>query len=254
MDQLLDRRRRDIDFILKVTAELKAAASFDELQQPLEGLCRYFDLDGFTWFFMADRDEIFELDTRPGEWKQRYEKGLYLFNDPIVQTAAATDQPFIWEDALLVRQLSGKQRSIMNGARDYGIQEGFNFPIHDVDISKGSLSFYHEDLNHVREVWAEYGDFLSHVSFLCHVRSKGLIRPKPDALYNEPILTAGEREVIQMMAEGMRIPEISDRLHLSESGIRKRFREAFRKLGVRTSGQATAVALMRGEIHPFDIG
>jgi DNA-binding NarL/FixJ family response regulator len=61
-------------------------------------------------------------------------------------------------------------------------------------------------------------------------------------------LTKREREVLQLLAEGLRSDEIADRLFISRKTVATHIENILRKLGVRSQAQAVAVAY-RGHLH-----
>jgi DNA-binding NarL/FixJ family response regulator len=64
-----------------------------------------------------------------------------------------------------------------------------------------------------------------------------------------PPLTPRERDVIELMAGGMRNKEIAAKLGISEDTVEVHARNIFTKLGVRDRTAAVTVALKRGIIH-----
>ncbi len=62
-------------------------------------------------------------------------------------------------------------------------------------------------------------------------------------------LSAREREVLQLLADGHRNDRIADYLGLSEVTVRKHFRSARLKLGAATRDQALAIAARRGIVE-----
>jgi DNA-binding CsgD family transcriptional regulator len=65
----------------------------------------------------------------------------------------------------------------------------------------------------------------------------------------EPRLTPREREVFQLLAEGLTAPQIADRLFLSPATVRTHVQNGIDRLGVSTRVQAVARALAHGEIE-----
>jgi two-component system response regulator DesR len=61
-------------------------------------------------------------------------------------------------------------------------------------------------------------------------------------------LTAREREILQLIANGLSGEEIADRLHLAGETVRTHVRNAVGKLGASSRAHAVAIALRRGEI------
>lgn len=64
-----------------------------------------------------------------------------------------------------------------------------------------------------------------------------------------PTLTPREREVIQLVAEGLRNKEIAARLGIGRETVQSHLRSLFAKLNVHDRTTAMAVALRRGIIH-----
>jgi DNA-binding CsgD family transcriptional regulator len=62
-------------------------------------------------------------------------------------------------------------------------------------------------------------------------------------------LTPREREVFQLLAEGLSAPQIADRLCLSPLTVRTHVQNGMGRLGANTRVQAIAVAVARGEIE-----
>jgi DNA-binding CsgD family transcriptional regulator len=65
----------------------------------------------------------------------------------------------------------------------------------------------------------------------------------------EPRLTPREREVFQLLADGLTAPEIADRLFLAPTTVRTHVQNGIDRLGVSTRVQAVAQALAHGEIE-----
>ena len=64
-----------------------------------------------------------------------------------------------------------------------------------------------------------------------------------------PRLTPREREVFQLLAHGLNGWEIADQLSISPDTVRTHIRNGVLRLGAKTRVQATALALVRGEIE-----
>ena len=62
-------------------------------------------------------------------------------------------------------------------------------------------------------------------------------------------LSPREREVLQLLADGLTGEQVAERLALSSATVRVHIRNATTKLGAATRAQAVAVALARGEIE-----
>ncbi|MBL4839165.1 MAG: autoinducer binding domain-containing protein [Kordiimonadaceae bacterium] len=253
MQVLSTNNKHNYELFLNYIKKLQFARSIEALDPILSELCDFLDLDGFTWFHMNHAGQVIELDTRPLEWKKKYDDGLFIYSDPIAQITAVTNQPFIWDQALKVKKLSPKEWSVMNQGQEYGLSEGINFPIHDAQSNIGSLNFYSDDLTHIYDVWSEYQTLLSHVSFLCHTITNSFGHLNIEEIPSLRQLSRAEAEVLTLAAQGWRSGNIADHLYISESAVKKRAQSAFRKLGVRTMSQATVAAVLRREISPYGL-
>ena len=69
--------------------------------------------------------------------------------------------------------------------------------------------------------------------------------PDPDVDWIEP-LSERELEILQLIAEGLKNREISDRLYLSQNTVKAHNRNIFSKLGVNSRTQAVARARALG--------
>ena len=65
------------------------------------------------------------------------------------------------------------------------------------------------------------------------------------------VLTAREREILAIAADGLTHEVIADQLSISVSGVMSRLRSAQRKLAARSRSQAIARAIWLGEISVF---
>jgi len=63
------------------------------------------------------------------------------------------------------------------------------------------------------------------------------------SLFEKPALSPREKQIMAMLVMGFPNQEIADRLFVTESTIKSHLASAFKKLGVRSRGEATAVIL-----------
>jgi PAS domain S-box-containing protein len=80
--------------------------------------------------------------------------------------------------------------------------------------------------------------------------SNAVETPKPLPLVRPSKLTPREREILQMIADGLTDREIAGRLTLSPATARTHARNLIGKLGAHTRAQAVAIGIRRGEIAP----
>lgn len=79
-----------------------------------------------------------------------------------------------------------------------------------------------------------------------------MVSPKPDSADGEPWLklTGREREVLQLVAEGRKMAEIGDILHISARTVERHKYSMMDKLKLRTTASLTQYAITRGLISP----
>lgn len=77
-----------------------------------------------------------------------------------------------------------------------------------------------------------------------------IVAQKIAAHLNEPILTARELEVLQLVADGLRNKEVADRLAVSDETVKMHLRNLMQKLEVKDRTHAVMVAVRRGFIRP----
>jgi DNA-binding CsgD family transcriptional regulator len=63
-------------------------------------------------------------------------------------------------------------------------------------------------------------------------------------------LTAREREILQLTAEGRTMAEIGEMLHISARTVEKHKYKAMEKLKLRSTAELIQYAIQRGLVHP----
>ena len=63
---------------------------------------------------------------------------------------------------------------------------------------------------------------------------------------DRPVLTAREREIVRLVADGLSAPEVGERLHLSPSTVKTHLQSLYQKLGVSDRAAAVATAMRLG--------
>jgi DNA-binding NarL/FixJ family response regulator len=84
-------------------------------------------------------------------------------------------------------------------------------------------------------------------SYLQVSLARSLVARLADAKTVSPsLLTAGEREVLRLVADGLGNREIAVRVGRTEVGVRTLLRSTFKQLGVKSRSEAVAAALRLG--------
>jgi PAS domain S-box-containing protein len=83
------------------------------------------------------------------------------------------------------------------------------------------------------------------------VARHGRFRKEPSGGVRDPsVLTAREREIVELVALGYTAREIADQLHVTHNTVRTHVRNAQAKLGARSQAQLVAIALGQGHDAP----
>ena len=85
-------------------------------------------------------------------------------------------------------------------------------------------------------------------SYLCPEVAGALVSELRDGLLasDAPRLARREREVLRLIAEGLRSPEIAERLHMAVATVEVHRRNLMRKLGLHTIAELTKYAIREG--------
>ena len=66
------------------------------------------------------------------------------------------------------------------------------------------------------------------------------------SLGDRPVLSPREREVLELIAEGLSAPDIAKRLHVSPATVKTHLQSLYEKLGVSDRAAAVASAMRNG--------
>lgn len=184
------------------------------------------------------------LNTRPEEYVERYVEQNYVVRDPVIKHLKKSTRPFSWTDVRKMDALSKEDRTIIDEARDFGVNDGFVVPI--VNIS-GSMSLFSPcggkpDLS---------GEARSAVEMMGIMAAQLLRRAaleERNANKNYKPLSAREREILQWVAYGKSDDDIGELLSLSACTVLKHVENAKRKLDAAKRTVAVITAIQRGEI------
>lgn len=185
---------------------------------------------------VVPKDILFQ-STMPRELTLRRLDAMKLIHDPVLKAALRTRRPFRWEAA--TRNASSNQKRMMEMMRDYGINDGYMFPMHSLDSVTGGISLAREascslDASEVAE--------LELICSAAYYKFESLEGPFPYQMM--PKLTDREVEVLQLSAAGRTNVDIAILLGIKEATVKMHVKNARERLGAlnRTHAVATAIA------------
>lgn len=182
------------------------------------------------------------LNAYPDDWVTRYFENGYIEQDPAIWLARQGLDAFFWNEIGRYNPLSRSARNIMGEAADIGLREGFTVTLPMLHGGHVALSIAGERLELSRENQRI-------VSLMAYIATGRVLQFKHLAGEGRHLnITARERLVAQLAANGFREAEIADRLEITIHGVDKHMRSLRKKLNVRTAAQVVAICLREGII------
>ncbi len=219
------------------------------MQALIEKTVRQFGFDGYSYHRYKPEDaDIDYIGEWPPEWLSRYEEKQYVDIDPVVERLIRSTTPFTWSEAVSNRSVKASDRAVMNEARDFGIKEGAEIPIHEYGLGLATFSVFSSRLEDFNAAWAENRhDF--HLFCLYFHEKYNQLETKSLAL-PQPNLTARERECLALTSRGKTAWEIGEILNISDRTAKQHLVNATRKMGSYSKHHAVVKAILTRLILP----
>lgn len=236
--------KRTLDFVER----LQQRHNFDEISQLVVKELEWFGFTCVTAFSLpgpgAELQDGIMLNNRPPEFTERYFERNYLANDPCISELRRNLNPYSWNDLRNRRKMSKAERTILDEAGEFGINDGFVIPI--VTLS-GSTSLFcpcgpQPDLSPRARAAIELIGIYSN-----NALRRALMRLQQDRVERTP-LTPREREILQWVAAGKTDEEIGEILSLGTTTVTSHVENAKRKLDAFRRTYAVVQAIRLGEI------
>lgn len=179
------------------------------------------------------------------DWIARYKEARHIHADAAALEIVASDQPFWWSDFLKERDLDDRALAVFNEAADFRMTEGLAVPIRFPDGSVWSCCLTGErpektaDVTEGARIVAQF-----YAGRGGHLRDEAVAR-KPSLAFR---LTERQRQIVEYVRYGRSQEEIARLLGLSSSTVHNLLAEARQRLGVATTTELVAEALLNGEI------
>lgn len=184
--------------------------------------------------------DVLSISSWPKELMAKRAKQYDLLHDPVALGALRSKRPFRWQKAM--DWASRRGRKVIDQARDYGIKDGYVFPVHSIDSVSGAVSLGGDKLDLSHTDIAE----LELVALATYARLERLLGPFP---YQEIInLTAREAEIIQFVAAGKTNRDIAAILNIKPDTVNKTILRAANKLGTLNRAHTVATAIAKNMI------
>lgn len=162
----------------------------------------------------------------------------HLKRNPIRLHTLTRSSPFTWRE--LERQLPQVDCEIFRDCRDAGMADGVVVPIHGPHGQAIAVGFACEHLDAVDE------PVLPMLSLLAH----HLYQSQDTGTVIQGVkLTPRERELMQLLIDGMDNCQIADELNLSDNSVEWHLKNIYRKLDVRNRTAAAVKAIKLGLVY-----
>ena len=186
-----------------------------------------------------------ELNTRPAFFIERYIRNEVYLRDPILLAMSETGDTLTWSEAMSWFLWSREARAIVEGARDFGANDGLTMPLFSHGMIAGVFSVcgWNPDLSPRVRARLEVLGLIVHQA-LMRVGVAGVRRGA-----RHIVLTSRESEVVHWAARNKVDCEIAAILGIRTATVKTLLSSAQQKLGARDRDDVAIRALLKGELR-----
>jgi DNA-binding CsgD family transcriptional regulator len=185
------------------------------------------------------------MHNYPRGWVRTYSEGRLYEIDPVLQRAASSPLPFLWDTAIQSTPITKSQKTLMADATGYGLIHGYTVPLH-LSWLPGSLRASCTVIPDSEAVDPRSYLAIEVAATYLYFSASRAYAPWLAGARVE--LTHRERECLALVAQGKGDWTIGRMLGLSESTVHYHIEQLKRRLCVATRSQAVVQALMSGQI------
>lgn len=231
--------------VLGAIRGIQNAETSSDVQRIFSDFVEFF---GFTHIHLGQlvnpanvpQSDILVVSTWPDELLTRRSERYDLMHDPVALGALRSKRPFRWQKAMEWATRRGQK--VVDQARDYGIKDGYIFPVHSIDSVSGAVSLGGDKLDLSRSDLGE----VELVSLAAYAQLENLLGPFP---YQRLVdLSVREAEVIQFAAAGKTNRDIAAILNIQPDTVNKTILRAAAKLGTLNRAHTVATAIAKNMI------
>lgn len=231
-------------------AQAQGAQTLAELDNVLGGCIKDIGFDIYVGVNVLDpggraNHKVLFGQTHAG-WEQRYAEQGYDNHDAVLREIMAGADPLFWSDVTRRRPLEMEELRIYAEAADFGLNEGFLTPIHNLDGSLSAVLLIGENPE------AEAPDVRAAAHMLSlYYGALGAKLHKADERRRVIPVSLSERQMqcLRWVRHGKSSTDIGDITGLSARTVDHYIAEACRRLGVRTRTQAVVEASLRSGLE-----
>lgn len=226
---------------------ISALKTIEDLDAATIDISKHLGMDGYYYCNFKPMTGLNTVDHRDEEWLKRYSSLGYQQFDIITQVLFSSDQSFTWEEVALTNALDKRQHIMLDEARVFGLNEGYQVVSKENPFQGGTCCYYASDRRDFGDSMKKNKAILDMLGHLYHEKYEE-ITSTPNSL---PQLSPREKECLTLAALGKTNDEIGTILTLSSNTVNSYIRSASLKLDVRTKIHAVVKAVQLQIIFPF---
>jgi DNA-binding CsgD family transcriptional regulator len=195
------------------------------------------------------------LHNYPDAWARSYIERKLHECDPVFHHAERTILPFSWDAPDFRAALTPTHHQILKEAASLGIASGYTVPIH-LPWAAGALRASCSVVPDSARIGSDAYRAVQVMSMYLYATAghkEDVMAVKNSAAGTAALLSARERQCLELAACGKSDWAISQLLNISEHTVHKHIEAAKRRLGVATRVQAIVWAAYRHEISLVDV-
>ena len=238
-----------LDDLTRFAADCQRAETLGDLHGTIDAAVR--DL-GFRWFTLLHNidlrrggEQSLFLTTYPSAWLEEVLEERHYLEDPFHAACARTPSGLAWDRIGDVLELTPRQRSILDRARDHDLASGYSLPIRTPGEPEAIFTAARsrdEPLSAEEVLTARL------LGSVAYDRARELLGERAGPLSCVP-LSPRQVECIALVAQGKSDWEIGQILGLSRDTVHEYVESARRRYGVRRRTQLVLRAVRDGHLN-----
>lgn len=183
----------------------------------------------------------------PQEWRERYERKLYIHYDPVVAVGRRSRLPYFWNNTGFISPYRKTQQKVFHEAGAYGINTGYSIPIAGNIGELGLFSVAARNEKKLLEAMNGAAHLIYVLGLQLHDHVLSLGSEEQDTAPAVD-LSARELECLKWAAEGLTTEQIADRVAISSATVNYHFNKIVPKFDAANRHHAAIKAVRLGLI------
>lgn len=223
-------------------------ASFDETCTVLHEIAEANGLPYFSYVHLKGQTHSGRFVANyPLEWRERYERKLYIHYDPVVAVGRRSRLPYFWNNSGFISPFRKSEQKVFHEAAAYRINTGYSIPIAGKIGELGLFSVAARSEHCLLEAMngSAHLIYVLGLQLHDHILSLGA---EEQSLSPGIELSARELDCLKWAAEGMTTEQIADRMAISAATVNYHFNKIVPKFEAANRHHAAIKAVRLGLI------